>query len=42
MQRQKELLVSFDELVTELIFLEVSKEGLCERIEKIAEGSEQA
>ncbi len=37
--RQKELLAEFDELVTELIYLEVKKEILCERICRIAEGS---
>lgn len=40
--RQKELLTEFDELVTELIYLEVSKETLCERVENIAEGREKA
>ena len=40
--RQKELLTEFDELVTELIYLEVPKEELCERVENIAEGREKA
>lgn len=40
--RQQELLNEFDELVTELIYLEVPKEELCERVKSIAEGSEKA
>ena len=40
--RQQELLNEFDELVTELIYLEVSEEELCDRIKNIAEGSEEA
>ena len=38
--REKELLTEFDELVTELLYLEVSKEKLKERIDTVAEGSE--
>jgi len=38
--REKELLQEFDELVTELLYLEVSKEKLKERIDTVAEGSE--
>ena len=37
--RQEELFKEFDELVTELLYLEVSKEKLCERVKSIAEGS---
>lgn len=40
--RQSELLTEFDELVTELIYLEVPKEKLCERVNEIAEGREEA
>ena len=40
--RQKELLDEFDGLVTELIYLEVPKEVLCDRIEKVAEGRVEA
>ena len=40
--REKELLTEFDELVTELLYLKVSKESLTKRIERIAEGSERA
>lgn len=39
--REKELLNDFDELVTELLYLEVPKETLKERIDTVAEGSEQ-
>jgi len=38
--REKELLQEFDELVTELLYLEVPKEKLKERIDTVAEGSE--
>ena len=38
--REKELLREFDELVTELLYLEVSKDTLKERIDIAAEGSE--
>jgi len=38
--REKELLGGFDELVTELLYLKVSKEVLKERIDMVAEGSE--
>lgn len=38
--RETELLQEFDELVTELLYLEVSKEQLKERIDMVAEGSE--
>lgn len=38
--REKELLGEFDELVKELLYLEVSKEELKERIDRTAEGSE--
>ncbi|MBQ8278384.1 MAG: GntR family transcriptional regulator [Roseburia sp.] len=38
--REKELLNDFDELVTELLYLNVSKERLKERIDTVAEGSE--
>ena len=38
--REKELLQEFDELVTELLYLEVPKEKLKERIDMVAEGSE--
>lgn len=38
--RKKELLVQFDEVVTELFYLELSKDSLKERIDMIAEGSE--
>ena len=38
--REKELLTEFDELVTELLYLEVSKEKLKDRIDTVAEGSE--
>lgn len=38
--REKELLQEFDELVTELLYLEVPKERLKERIDTVAEGSE--
>ena len=37
--REKELLQEFDELVTELLYLEVPKEKLKERIDTVAEGS---
>lgn len=37
--REKELITEFDELVTELLYLEVSKETLKERIDIAAEGS---
>ena len=37
--RQDELFKEFDELVTELLYLEVSKEKICERVKSIAEGS---
>ena len=40
--RHKELLDEFDGLVTELIYLEVPKEVLCDRIEKVAEGRVEA
>ena len=40
--RQRELLTEFDELVRELVYLEVSKESLCDRIKNIAEGGEKA
>lgn len=39
--RQRELLSEFDGLVTELVYLAVPKETLCERIEIITEGSEK-
>lgn len=39
--REKELMTEFDELVTELLYLEVSKDTLKERIDSIAEGSEE-
>lgn len=39
--RQSELLESFDEVVTELLFLSVKKESLIERIERLAEGRER-
>ena len=39
--REKELLTGFDDLVTELLYLEVSKETLKERIDNIAKGSEE-
>ena len=39
--REKELLTEFNELVTELLYLEVSKEILKERIDSIAGGSEK-
>lgn len=39
--REKELMMQFDELVMELLYLEVSKETLKERIDSIAEGSEE-
>jgi len=38
--REKELLQEFDELVTELLYLEVPKSTLKERIDIVAEGSE--
>lgn len=38
--REKELLQDFDELVTELLYLEVPKDKLKERIDTVAEGSE--
>ena len=38
--REKELLREFDELVTELLYLKVPKEKLKERIDTVAEGSE--
>ncbi len=38
--REKELLQEFDELVTELFYLKVSKNTLKERIDIMAEGSE--
>lgn len=37
--REQELLIQFDEVVTELLYLEVSKESLKERIDTVAEGS---
>ncbi len=40
--RQKELLDEFDGLVTELVYLDVPKEDLCDRIEKVAEGRVEA
>ena len=40
--RQRTLLTEFDETVRELIYLEVSKETLCDRIKNIAEGGEEA
>lgn len=40
--RQKELLDEFDGLVTELVYLDVPKEDLCDRIEKLAEGRVEA
>jgi len=39
--REQELMTEFDELVTELLYLEVPKETLKERIDSIAEGSEE-
>ena len=36
-EREKELMAKFDELVTELLYLEVSKEKIKERIDSIAE-----
>ena len=39
--REQELLTEFDELVTELLYLEVTEETLKERIDNIAEGSEK-
>ena len=41
-ERQQELLQEFDGLVTELIYLSVPKETLCDRIKKAAEGREEA
>ena len=38
--REKELLRDFDELVTELLYLKVPKDKLKERIDTVAEGSE--
>lgn len=38
--REKELLKEFDELVTELLYLKVCKSTLQERIDTVAEGSE--
>lgn len=38
--REKELLTEFDELVRELLYLEIPKERLKERIDIVAEGSE--
>lgn len=38
--REKELITEFDELVTELLYLEFPKETLKERIDTVAEGSE--
>ena len=38
--REKDLLQDFDELVTELLYLKVPKEKLKERIDTVAEGSE--
>ena len=38
--REKELLQELDELVTELLYLEVPKEKIKERIDMVAEGSE--
>ena len=38
--RENELMTEFDELVTELLYLDVSKEKLKERIDTVAEGSE--
>ena len=38
--REKELLQDFDELVTELLYLKVPKDKLKERIDTVAEGSE--
>ena len=40
--RQQELLTEFDELVKELVYLEVSKEALCDRIKIIIEGGAKA
>ena len=40
--REERLLYEFDELVSELLYLEVSKEKLCERVRNIAEGREEA
>ena len=40
--REKELFQYFDELVTELLYLKVPKEKMKERIDKVAEGSENA
>lgn len=39
--REKELLQEFDEMVTELLYLEVSKEKLKERIDTVTEGSKK-
>ena len=39
--REKELMEEFDELVTELLYLEVPKEDLKCRIDRVAEGSEE-
>ena len=39
--REKELLQDFDELVTELLYLKVSKSILKERIDTVTEGSEK-
>ena len=39
--REKELLQDFDELVTELLYLKVSKSTLKERIDTVTEGSEK-
>ena len=39
--REKELLRDFDELVTELLYLKVSKSTLKERIDTVTEGSEK-
>lgn len=38
-ERQKALLVQFDEIVTELLFLSFEKEVLSTRIQQISEGS---
>lgn len=38
--REKDLYTEFDELVTELLYLEVSKDTLKDRIDTVAEGSE--
>lgn len=40
--RQNELLEAFDEVVSELLFLSVEKDGLEKRIENLAEGGEKS